>query len=334
MLKEIKKELINNPEKIKEVLEYYGYSNVVIKEKYMQFGRDERSSKKSITIHFKDNEYLNVKDWSKNIYKDLIQFICIQRNVDFSDVMGTIKKVLGIEDYYDYFSSNKGIFGGIYDKIRKNRDIQVNIYEDLILDKYSNNCNLRFLKDNISLSAQRYFDIRYDVESQTIVIPIRDQFGQLVGVKARCNFDVADGEQKYFYLVPCAMSQQLYGYCQNYRYLQDNTVYIVEAEKGVLQGFTYGYRNIVSLGSGSISSKQAQMIIELNPEKIVFLHDVGFAFENVERNIKILRSYSRFSELEIGYWDNDDRGYEDKVSSTDMGKQEFERIIAEEIKII
>lgn len=334
MLEEIKKELIRNPAKLESVLEHFGYANITIHDKYMQFGRDAYSSKKSITIHFENNEYLYVKDWSRNINKDIISYICTQRNVGFSDVIVVIKGVLGITDFYDYFDTGKGIFGGIYDKVKKNKENKVNTYNDSILQQYSNYSNLRFLKDNISLQSQRFFEIKYDIESQAIVIPIRNQLGQLVGIKARCNYDIADGEQKYYYLIPCAMSKVLYGYSQNYQYLQGNTIYIFEAEKSPMQCFTYGIRNVVALGSGSLSSKQAQMIMELNPEKVVFMHDVGFGYENIERNINALRNYSRFSEFDIGYWDFYGKGYKDKASASDLGEAEFKRILREEIKII
>ena len=55
MLEDIKKELLNNPEKLKEVLEHFGYCNIVIRPTYMQFGRDEESSKKSIVIKLENN---------------------------------------------------------------------------------------------------------------------------------------------------------------------------------------------------------------------------------------------------------------------------------------
>lgn len=56
ILEEIKKELINHPDKLKDVLEHFGYCNVAIHSKYMSFGRDEQSSKKSIVIHLENNQ--------------------------------------------------------------------------------------------------------------------------------------------------------------------------------------------------------------------------------------------------------------------------------------
>ena len=198
MLADIKKELINHPDKLKDVLEHFGYCNIVIRPKYISFGRDEKSSKKSIVINLENNEYLYTIDYARNIRKDIFSYIIDQRKVEFIDVLNEVKHVLGITDYYDFFD-NRGIFGGFYEKIRKRRTNKVNTYDDSILNCYVHCGNTKFLADNISLLSQKFFGIRYDVESQGIVIPIRNQFGQLMGVKERFNYDVADGEMKYFY---------------------------------------------------------------------------------------------------------------------------------------
>jgi DNA primase len=333
MLADIKKELINHPDKLKDVLEHFGYCNIVIRPKYISLGRDEKSSKKSIVINLENNEYLYTIDYARNIRKDIFSYIIEQRKVEFIDVLNEVRHALGITDYYDFFD-NKGIFGGFYEKIRKRRTNKVNTYDDSILDCYVNCGNIRFLADNISLLSQKFFKIKYDVESQGIVIPIRNQFGQLMGVKERFNYDVPDGEMKYFYAVPCSMSQTLFGYSQNYEFLVDNTIYIFEAEKSCMQCYSYGIRNCVSLGSGSISIQQVKMLLELNPKRIIFLHDVGYGLENIMRNIDMVKNYSRFTEVELGYWSYFGRGYENKVSPSDLGKECLENILQNEITMI
>lgn len=335
MLEDIKKELLKNPEKLKDVLEHFGYCGIKIHNKYMSFGRDEQSSKKSIVIYLENNKFLYVHDHSRVIKKDLFSYIIDQRHVEFSDVLSEVKHALGITDYYEFFN-HTGIFGGFYERIKKHSVSKMFTYDKSVLNKYEPICNLRFLRDNISLEAQKYFNIRYDVESQGIVIPIYDQIGQMIGIKIRANYDVNidAGELKYFYELPCSMSQTLYGYSQNYKYLVNNIVYIFEAEKSVMQCFTCGIRNCVALGSGTISKKQVQMILELNPKQVIFMHDVGYKKEFIERNITMLQCYSRFSEIEIGYWDCENREYEDKVSASDLGKERLNYILKNEIKMI
>lgn len=331
MLDSIKKELLRNPENIVDLLQHFEFSNVILRPKYIQCGRDEYSSKKSIVIKLIDNPFLYVKDYPRNICCDIFSYIMNIRNCEFVDVLNVVKYILQISDYYDYFNS-KTIFGGFYENIRKKTSNNHNIYDFSILNLYSNNGNLRFLKDNISLETQRYFNIRYDVDSQSIIIPIFDQFGSLMGVKARVNYNVDNGEFKYYYLIPCMMSQTLYGYSQNYKYLVNNTVYIYEAEKSPMQCHTYGIHNCVALGSSTISQKQCQMILELNPKKVVFMHDEGLDFETIERNIKLLKTYSRFSDVEVGYWDSTkDKTIPHKSSASDLGKKKLLHILDTQI---
>ena len=333
MLKEIKKELLDNPEKLKELLEYFNFYNIHIHQSYISFGRAQDTSKKSIVIRLEKNDYLYVTDYARNISKDLFSYISEQRLVDFKDIIGVVRNILGVDDF-SLFNESRGIFGGFYEKIRKRSEYSVRTYDESVLDKYIPLANKRFIDDNISIAAQQFFGIRYDVESQGIVIPIHNQVGELIGAKIRCNYEVQDGEMKYYYLIPCQASQTLYGYSQNYNYLTNNIIYIYEAEKSVMQCFSYGIRNCVALGSGSISRKQVRMLLELNPKKIIFMHDVGYDLENILRNINMVKNYSRFSEVELGYWDFFDRLYDNKVSASDLGKKELLRIMDTEIKMI
>ena len=333
MLKEIKKELLDNPEKLKELLEYFNFYNVHIHQSYISFGRAQDTSKKSIVVRLEKNDYLYVTDYARNISKDLFSYISEQRLVDFKDIIGVVRNILGVDDF-SLFNESRGIFGGFYEKIRKRSEYSVRTYDESILDKYIPLANKRFIDDNISIAAQQFFGVRYDVESQGIVIPIHNQIGELIGAKVRCNYEVQDGEMKYYYLIPCQASQTLYGYSQNYNYLTNNIIYIYEAEKSIMQCFSYGIRNCVALGSGSISRKQVRMLLELNPKKIIFMHDVGYDLENILRNINMVKNYSRFSEVELGYWDFFDRLYDNKVSASDLGKKELLRIMDTEIKMI
>ncbi len=331
MLNDIKKELINHPYKLKEVLEHFSFHNVVIHNKYISFGRALDSSPKSIVVRLENNPYLYVNDYARNISRDIFGYIAEKRKTDFSNILSVVKSVLGISDYYDFFEC-RGIFGGFYERIRKRGAVKINTYDESVLDAYVPCGNLRFLRDNISLSAQRYFNIRYDVEPQGIVIPIYSQTGGLMGIKIRRNYETSD--MKYYCAIPCQCSQTLYGYCHNYRYLAGNTVYVFESEKSVMQCHSYGIRNCAALGSGTISMKQIRMLFELNPQKVIFMHDAGYSMESIMRNISAVQKYSRFSEMETGYWNFFNKGYPDKVSPSDLGKDELKRIMKNEIVII
>ena len=125
------------------------------------------------------------------------------------------------------------------------------------MDAYDNKCNKRFQRDGISFETQRVFGLGFDVASQRITIPLYDELGRLIGVKGRINdSNVSDEVPKYLYLHECAASKYLYGYYQNYQYLFANTVVVGESEKMVMQAYSFGERNVVGIGSNSLSQKQ------------------------------------------------------------------------------
>lgn len=327
MLQHIKDELLNDVDKLIELLSHFGYCNFSVKPKYITFGRNEEGSKKSIVIQREKNEALIVHDYPKNIVCDVFNYIIREKHEPFRDVIQAAKQVVGIDENYAPEEKYKP-FGGFYHLIKNRIKQEVKTYDENILDKYKSHGNSRFLRDGISLEAQRYFNIGYDVESQSITIPIYSETGELIGVKCRRNCD--DCEQKYWFDVPCQASQTLYGFSHNYEYLEGNTVYLFEAEKSVQQCWTMNYKNALALGSSSISKKQCQMILSLNPARVVFMHDQGLDFEIIKKNIKTLKTYGKMKEFSVSYWRPGD-DVPSKASASDLGKERFKKALREEL---
>lgn len=331
MIEYIKNEFINNQDKLIEFIEHYDYCNIKVHSNYISFGRDASSSPKSIVLYTQDNPALIVKDWATNQSKDIFNYVVSNRSVTFRNVISAAKSILGIEGYVCDKSTPRAAFCGFYSKIKNRTKQELKVYDDSILDKYIPCGNIRFLRDNISLEAQRYFDIRYSVEDQSIVIPIYTPEGNLCGIKARRNEDVQEGQQKYYYVVPCQMSSTLYGFSQNYEYLEGaEEVYIVEAEKSVMECYTMNYRNAVALGSSSLSKRQAQLLLSLRAKRYIFMMDKGLDFEVIKKNMIALKTYGKMMQFEIAYWIPGD-DVPDKSSPSDLGLQRFEKAIREEL---
>ena len=188
------------------------------------------------------------------------------------------------------------------------------------------------MRDGISLDAQRFFDIRFSVEDNAIIIPLYNEFSELVGAKARTNYTPEEGDSKYYYPIPTQVSQTLYGYSKNYEYLYGNDVIVVESEKSVMQGYTFGARNIVAVGSSSVSEKQSKMLLQLQPKRIILAFDEGLEFEQIQRNADMIKSCCSMFETEIWYWDADqDLDVLPKSSPTDSGKEKFDEIMEEQL---
>lgn len=331
MLNEIKEELLKNNDAIIHLLESFGFEHIKPLRKEIRFARDEQGGQ-NISIKLENNENIFVSDFARGVSKDIFSYIIQEKGATFREVIQQTKKILGLGD--DWRPQQKrSLFGGIYDGIsRQNRDIKLKVYNENVLDKYERCGNLRFLRDGISLDAQKFWDIRFSIEDNRIIIPIRNEYSDLVGAKGRLNGNADEDNPKYLYTVPVAMSQLLYGYSENYEYLYGNDIILVESEKSVMQAWDFGVRNILALGSNSISEKQTKLLLQLQPKRIIIAMDEGLEFEHTKRNADIIKNFCGMLAPEIWYWDSDqDLDVEPKSSPTDMGLEKFEEIMEEQL---
>lgn len=336
MIEEIKKLLLENPKYIVTILEKYDFYNIKLATREITCAFYEGGSAKSIHIKLLNNEYLFVNDYARDIHADLINYIIKSRDAEFKEVITYIKSILGLTGAYCSSDTKVGVFGGFYDKIKRQRNKENNnkILDDSILERYIDSVSMRFINDNISAATQKFFNVRYDIESQRIIFPVYDWQGNIIGIKGRANWDISEDEPKYLYLVPCNMLGTLYGYWQNYKYMIDDTVIVVESEKSVMQAYEYGNRNIIALGRNSISAQQCRLIMMLNPSKVIFANDEGLDLGITKKNINTLKLFTRMKDTEICYWDYRKSscvniGSHDSI--TDNGKEIMEEILENEI---
>lgn len=333
VLNEIKERLIENPDRLIELLETFGFEHINHRNTEIRFARSD-SGGANISIKLKNNPYCIVSDWSHGICTDIISYIIQEKSVEFRDVLQTVKKILGLGNDWRP-QQRKALFGGIYQNIANpNREFQLKTYDESILDKYEKVGNLRFLKDGIGLDAQRFFGIRFSIEDNAIIIPIYNEFGDLIGAKARINGEPQDGESKYYYPIPVAVSNTLYGYAANYQYLYGaDTVYVGESEKFCQQLYTMGIRNCVSMGSHTLSEKQAKLLLQLAPKSITFMLDEGLDLSETKRNVDMIKNVSGMMQIDIYFFDHTEcfeLGHKD--SPSDHGIVVWNEIIENYIK--
>lgn len=320
-MKELKMQLLNNPESIIQILEYYEFTNIKLLRNEIRFSYGENHDASAIRVKLINNDGLFVQDFVRSDNKgDLISYIMKARTVKFTEVMSCIKNILGISSYA---VKKKKVFGGFFEPIKNKTFYESKVYSESILNGYKG-CNTKFLKDNISFTTQQKFGIGFDVQSQRITIPIRNAYGELIGIKGRCNYEPNDDEPKYLYIVPCAMSTTLYGYSENYDSLIGaEEIYIFEAEKSVMQAYDFGVRNCVALGSNNLSINQIKLLYFLQPKRVVFMLDKGLDYSQTYSNRDSLLKFCRMNEIEVYMWDWKNSDLSDKSSPTDYGEDEF-----------
>ena len=335
MFEEIKAKLLEQPESIERILDTFGFDKIRIRNRELRCSFEPGMNPTAVVIRLQDNENLFVKDYERNLSLDLINYLIKSKNISFKDVMNVIKQELHLDSIYNY-KRKVGLFGGLYDKLsRSNSEIEVTTYPEEILEQFSNMPNTLWLKDGISLSTQRKWSIGYDVLSQRITMPIRTSTGEIMAIKGRLNGTPEEFEPKYLYIINGPMSQTLFGYSENYSALYENEILIVESEKSVLKMDSWGYNNVVALGSNSLSTTQARLIMSLNPKRVTFLLDKSLSLENTKRNADLLKTFCTMRQLEIQYWNWENNiTLEDKAAPCDDTKEELEYILQNEIEPI
>jgi DNA primase len=140
-----------------------------------------------------------------------------------------------------------------------------------------------FAEDNISYSTQREWELGYDPNSNRWVLPIRDELNALVGIKGRYFYrEVPEGQLKYVYLESCPRNKILFGYNRTKEYIKESdTVYVLEAEKGVLQFWNYGIKNCIGIGGTKVGQNQIDKISRLG-KKLVLVFDKDFTEDKIQ----------------------------------------------------
>lgn len=335
MLGEIKEELLKNPDAIVGLLEAFDFAHIKASAKEIRFARDY-SGGKNISIRLENNDNVYVNDFARGVSRDIFSYIIQEKGTTFREVLQRTKKILNLSD--DWQPQRKRcLFGGIYNHIGRRRgEIKLKTYSDDVLNKYERIGNLRFLRDGINLDSQKFWDIRFSVEDNAIIIPLYNEYGDCIGAKARVNGDPEEGQNKYYYPIPTQVSQTLYGYAANYEYLfEADTIYIGESEKYCEQLYTMGIRNCVSLGSHTLSEKQAKLLLQLSPKSVTFMLDDSLDLMETKKNADMIKSVAGMRDIDVYFFDHTDcilLG--EKDSPSDHGIEVWSEIVENHIKNI
>lgn len=287
------KDRIISENKIKNILEGLGMKFVVEHHKYFSCCMPDGDNKSS-TIVYKDSLYVDahtrqIED-SKG-YKNIISLVMYMKNIYFIYAIKWICDVCEF-DYYcrDYQKPSILSFfeelGSLTTSNLQDDEKELLPINEKILSYYDSFPNKQFLLDDISIKTQLKFEIGLDMESQRITIPIRDELGNLIGIKGRLLEEYEyDGMAKYLYLESCNKSQILFGLDKTFEYIKkEGYVIVVESEKAVMQGWSNGIKNIISIGGHIISKTQARKLIHLSVPIWLAYDDMADFITKIDEN--------------------------------------------------
>lgn len=280
------KEYILENHCIPTILENLGCHSIKNKGSYYQCANPDGDNKTAITVY--SNRNLTTVNYTRDISKgksasnDIFSLVEFFKDINFFESVNLVCNWIGINYYYDFdadlpeslkltkliLEMQQG------DSIISDDNTILKPISEAILNYYCNCVNQLFADDGIDYITQRLFEVGYDELTNRITIPIRDELGNLVGVKGRLlSKTVSENELKYVYLEPCARAKILYGLPLTIHSIRRNRLcYVVEAEKGVQQLWSYGYLNSVATCGKKLSNTQIEKLTRLCVD-LVFLFD-------------------------------------------------------------
>jgi DNA primase len=291
---DIKNYILEN-NKVEEILEEIGCHSVRNNSNYWVCGNKGGDNKSAITI-YKDN--LHVENYTRSLPQpsDLLTLIEYNKDLNFFQSLKWLHEFLHLDLYSETEQD-------IPESIRITRMLSAMRNKDSYYDEdttpikpipekilsYYKPCVNDFWKnDNVPYAVQQEWELMYDEFTNRIIIPIRDETGQLVGCKGRLfKTELSEDDLKYLYVEPTPRNKILYGLYKTYPFIkQENRVYCLEAEKSVHQLWSYGYKNSIATGGERVSKLQVDKLIRLNVEAC-FAFDEDVSQEKIDNILKM-----------------------------------------------
>lgn len=288
------KQYIYENNKTEYILEHIGCHHIQFHHNYYTCANYNGDNIKAVQV-FIDNDFLRCVNYTRVICEtqdkaSLIDLVMYNKNLSLFHAIKYLCDILGL-DYYQQKDEEDDLPESL--KITQmliemqkgtyvEEEMKLSPIPEVILSYYKPYMNNMFAKDGIPYDIQQLFEVGYDDQTNTITIPIRDEIGNLVGVKGR-KFDATLVENKYLYLEPCAKSKILYGMDKSYSYIKKcGFVYVGESEKSVMQWFGMGIYNAVSVGGKKISKAQIIKLSSLGV-KIIIAFDKDVKQKELEK---------------------------------------------------
>lgn len=327
-VKLLKYYLSNNIDKLVDLLEKLEFSNIKVKDRELRCAREEGHNSSSIVIYLDSMLY---HDYSKNLGGDIINLLENERSIGFKQALNEVVRILNLdESKVDTEAVKEWQTNKTSDAEEEVAEAKVYTKEEFIKEfEFEEGTNMRFLNDGISLSTQCEFELMYDEIYHRIIIPWRNKNGGFVGYNARYNGDdIADHVPKYLTMDGFSKGSLLYGMYENKKYLEDKgkVVYVFEAEKSVMKAYTAGIHNCVAVGSHNISSKQIELLKELNSKAVIIAFDEGLKELEIQKQSQRLKDEG----VNAGYLfdaNNEFLKKGSKDSPMDLGGEEFKAFV-------
>lgn len=281
------KEYIWQNNKIEYILNEIGCHNIRYNANKEYFSCGNYNGDNQSAINVKNNEYLNVTNWTREKEfgdgSDLITLVQYNKSLSFIEAIKYLHKILDLPfEFKRKEESQKKKIDPlwIFKKVlRCNRRIvnvdDIHVLDDKLLNDYIPMLHIDWLRQGITEKTRKKFGLAYSYKHKRVVIPMRYWLtGELLGFNQRTTVENYDefNIKKYFITPTYPKLLNLYGLYENYDSIQKSGYVIVyEAEKSVLKRDSLNDPTGVALSGHTLSDEQVRILWGLNVEIVIAL---------------------------------------------------------------
>lgn len=222
------------------------------------------------------------------------------------------------------------------------KPIKLPVYDETILDVFLHLPHESWLSDGISYDALIKYGIYYYVKDNAIVIPVRNQQGELIGIRRRAlEREEIEAGKKYMPLSVAGKSYSypalfnLYGLYENQETIKRlKKCLIFESEKSVMKVETFYPDNnfTVATCNSNLSTWQRDTILSLGIEEVFLAYDKEYDDATSDKAEKYKNKLLKMAQMFTPYvrtyiiWDQNDL-LDEKDAPCDKGQTVFEKLL-------
>ena len=233
---------------------------------------------------------------NKYNFVDCLKFVCDTIGIDY-------KSNVPMSNTNNFVNSNLKRF------LQPNKVTELKIYDDTILNKFDNWYHQSWIDDHISVETMDKYNILYYDYGNQIIIPCYNEYGQLIGIRARNldpsatakyvpykDIDYHNGDNGWYKF---NVGSTFFGLNYNLDAIKKfKKAIICESEKAVMQGDTYFRDNNIVLGMyGSAMTKtKRNKLLELGIDEVIIAIDFDYIEETYhdEEKYEELTDWERY----------------------------------------
>ena len=162
------------------------------------------------------------------------------------------------------------------------------------MDKYTKGNIKEWINEGIIQDILDKYEVRYDLQNNKIVFPIRDVEGNIISIKARTLYENYKdlGVRKYTYYHPIGTNDFLFGLWRSRQYIvKANECIVFESEKSVMKMNSWGFNNVVATCTKKINDKQIEILLSLRCN-LVFAFDKDVKRKEIIKELSMLAKFT------------------------------------------